>query len=68
MQDYYEKKNLDPSDFVPETYLIPLNEDYEKHPNYCKFQAQFKAGKMWWIFKPGEATNRGNGIKVLNSL
>lgn len=35
------------------------------HPMFKKFQKAFTPGS-WWILKPGEDANRGNGIKVLN--
>jgi len=33
-----------------------------------EFVDQFNKGTLWWIYKPGEATNRGRGIKIFNSL
>jgi len=32
-----------------------------------KFVSKFNVGELW-IYKPGEASNRGNGIRVLNDL
>jgi len=34
---------------------------------YLNFKQQYKKGELW-IYKPGEASNRGNGIKVLKDI
>jgi hypothetical protein len=38
---------------------------YDK--TYQQFKSNYKKGELW-IYKPGEASNRGNGIKVLKDL
>lgn len=58
---------------MPETYIVDLpdkatstqavldNEEFKKFTNaFVK--------ESWWIIKPGEDSNRGNGIKVFNNL
>ncbi len=55
------------NDYLPETILVPLNQSFVLDPGYTKFKKNYKSGEMW-IYKPGEASNRGNGIRVLNDL
>ena len=55
------------NDYLPETILVPLNLNFISDPNYTKFTKNYKSGELW-IYKPGEASNRGNGIRVLNDL
>lgn len=49
---------------IPLTYHITSLTD----PVYEEFiqEGEFKCGKLW-IVKPGEQSNRGNGITVINS-
>lgn len=37
------------------------------HPQFKKFQKAFTKDS-WWILKPGEDANRGNGIKVFDKM
>jgi len=67
MHRYYTQKSLDPFHYLPETYLVPLKKSFEEHINFKCFRKVFKEGEMW-IYKPGESSNRGNGIKVFNNL
>ena len=62
---------------MPETHLI---KDGINDPNYHKFVARWTSlekkkseggknkAKNIWICKPGENSNRGNGISVVSSL
>jgi hypothetical protein len=64
--------NEDPRKVMPETYIINLPEKGNskqilEHEEFLDFQSAFKKDS-WWIVKPGEDSNRGNGIKVLNNL
>lgn len=52
---------------MPETYLIPLDDNFENSLQFQTFKSVFKEKELW-IFKPGEATNRGHFIDVFNSL
>lgn len=67
MKNYYESQELNVDDYLPETILVPLNAEFTQDPNYMKFVDKFNVGELW-IYKPGEASNRGNGIRVLNDL
>lgn len=52
---------------MPETYLIQLENGFECDPQYRAFlQAYQEESEHLWIFKPGEASNRGFGIRVFN--
>ena len=63
------------SDFYPihDAFLFALLREKKVLPNdyllmeFLDFQSAFKKDS-WWIVKPGEDSNRGNGIKVLNNL
>lgn len=76
MCQYYQSNNLDPFDFIPLTFhIVEGRED----PQFLAFQKYYhrrgkdinKAGEKslnMWIVKPGENSNRGNGIKVCHTL
>ena len=65
MRFYYEALGLDPFHALPMTFHVKSGlED----PEFQRFKQQFENGKgdKWniWIIKPGENTNRGQGISV----
>jgi tubulin---tyrosine ligase len=70
MYSYYTNLKVDPFTKIPVTYHIL----YGSHdPIFKTFVSAFnqiqKLGKNnMWIIKPGEGTNRGNGIQVCNSM
>jgi hypothetical protein len=69
LKKFYLGKGLDPFDFIPVTFHIKGPGD----ENFMVFKEKFleileKTGEKLWIVKPGENTNRGNGIKVCNSI
>ena len=77
MRNYYtyccEKEDV--FDTLPLTFNIKMGHDdpeflkftryYEKEQLRCQHQ---KSRKNVWIIKPGENSNRGNGIKVEQDL
>ena len=83
MQRYYLEKDIDPATRIPDTYLIPLVENsilesrkqciarfkkaYEKDKEEQGIAEEKEEGGMW-IYKPGESTNQGNGIKLFNQF
>ena len=67
MRDFYEARGKDVFDYMPETYLIPSQANFELHSQWKAFKAACQPGQLW-IFKPGESSNRGNGIKVFNNF
>ena len=72
MREYYALRGQSVFDYMPETYLIRLENDFECDPQYRAFLKAFddepEENGHLWIFKPGEASNRGFGIRVFNDL
>jgi tubulin--tyrosine ligase len=72
MKWYYESKNKDPFDFIPITYHISSLSD----PALRLFERFFRARPQLeaepdlniWIVKPGENSNRGQGISLYANL
>ena len=60
-----------PWNMMPETYIVDLeagtNRNVLDHEEFKEFLKSYKKG-TWWIIKPGEDSNRGHGIKVLDNL
>ena len=56
-----------PFDFIPLTYHI---QEGSADGQFLEFEGKFKEekGQNVWIVKPGENTNRGNGITVCKEL
>jgi hypothetical protein len=56
---------------MPETYIVDIAEVQKgsilQHDQFKLFEKSF-VKNSWWIIKPGEDSNRGNGIKVFNSM
>ena len=67
MSKYYQGLGKNPFDYLPETYLVPLTSNFELHPSFKAFRQACSKGSIW-IFKPGESSNRGNGIKVFKDF
>ena len=74
LKSYCEALELNLFDFVPLTFHIKMG---EKDPQFLKFVEEFnsnsepeKKKKLMniWIIKPGENSNRGQGISVSSSL
>ena len=73
MRNYYESINEDPFDYLPVTFHVKTGVN---DPEFQRFRAYFltqRAAEMdsvkvkrenIWIIKPGEGTNRGQGIEV----
>jgi hypothetical protein len=73
---YYRHQGLDPFDFIPITFHVRKGlED----PTFLAFQRYYhqqaklirrgeSARHNFWIMKPGENSNRGNGIKLCFKL
>lgn len=73
---YYEALGKDPFEVIPLTFHV---KEGEADPEFLKFSEKFKefeemvdeTGKKLanlWIVKPGENSNRGNGISVLGDI
>ena len=74
LKSYCEALDLNLFDFVPLTFHIKMG---DKDPQFLKFVEEFnsnndpeKKKKLMniWIIKPGENSNRGQGISVSSSL
>lgn len=57
-------------DFMPLTFHI---RDGSEDPEFKKFELEFQASlkrnkNSLWIVKPGENSNRGNGISVCSMI
>ncbi|CAD8044235.1 unnamed protein product [Paramecium primaurelia] len=66
MKSYYESIGQDPFKFIPLTFHI---QDGIKDPVYQQFEEYARRNNInVWIIKPGEQSNRGNGIEVANSI
>ncbi|CAD8073321.1 unnamed protein product [Paramecium sonneborni] len=66
MKNYYISRNEDPFQYIPLTYHIqagPSDPAYQEFEQYALTQ-----NINLWIVKPGESSNRGNGIQVANSI
>lgn len=64
MKHYYEAIGEDPFNALPVTFHIKTGLD---DPEWAKFQHYYESNKdkqNIWIIKPGENTNRGQGIQV----
>jgi tubulin--tyrosine ligase len=64
LKEYYEKSGVNPFEKIPLTFHIEKGIEDE---SFSAFLQNFKENSVW-IIKPGEGTNRGNGIKVVNNL
>lgn len=67
MRSYYEALKEDMTNAMPLTFHIKSIDD----PEYQRFQHMFSNNEHTnniWIIKPGENTNRGQGIDVKNNL
>lgn len=73
---YYTALGMDPFDYIPVTFHV---KNGENDPVFAEFEEKFwefdkqleESGKKianLWIIKPGENTNRGNGITVASDL
>ena len=67
MRAYYASRGENVFSYMPETYLVPSQANFELNPQFKAFKAACQPNQLW-IFKPGESTNRGNGIKVFNNF
>ena len=67
MKAYYIATAKDPFEYIPETYCIKLETKFKHDESFQKFKSICKQDEVW-IYKPGEASNRGNGIEVLKGL
>lgn len=64
---YYQQSNQNPFDSIPITFHIKYyqDEEWKKFESYfySPQEAEYKEHNIW-IIKPGENSNRGNGITI----
>jgi len=68
---YYSLISRDISKTIPLTFHIKKGETDEEYAKFLKAYNEYKESqdmKNIWIIKPGENTNRGNGIKIASTL
>jgi hypothetical protein len=68
---YYSLIGKDIADTVPLTFYIRngiKDKEYIQFESFYKQCENVRSSKNMWILKPGESTNRGNGIIVANEL
>jgi tubulin polyglutamylase TTLL1/tubulin monoglycylase TTLL3/8 len=70
IKSYFERMEKEPYDIIPLTFHIKSYDDPElaKFEEYYMKQSKEEGIKNIWIIKPGEYTNRGNGITVAKDL
>ncbi|KAL4442818.1 hypothetical protein ABPG74_010707 [Tetrahymena malaccensis] len=72
MRQYYNLTNKNVFDYLPTTFHIQsgLNDpEFTNFVNYYnKFEQENPKRKNVWIIKPGESSNRGNGIQVAGDV
>lgn len=75
---FYELQNKNPFEIIPHTFHIKKGGEDPEWKRFLKYHEEMEAEKKiqgsktnfrnMWICKPGENTNRGNGITVCYSL
>eukprot|EP00826_Nyctotherus_ovalis_P059966 TRINITY_DN8385_c0_g5_i1.p1 TRINITY_DN8385_c0_g5~~TRINITY_DN8385_c0_g5_i1.p1 ORF type:complete len:374 (-),score=62.59 TRINITY_DN8385_c0_g5_i1:370-1491(-) len=66
---YYSLIGKDVMDVVPLTFHIKYGKSDLRYKNFQSTYVDFgKESKNVWIIKPGENSNRGNGIMIANTL
>lgn len=66
LRNYYNALGLDPFEFIPLTFHVSCESDKEFDRFLRRFE-EFGEGSLW-ILKPGENSNRGNGICIVSSV
>eukprot|EP00347_Sterkiella_histriomuscorum_P016826 403351706 len=69
LKDHCEKQGIDINNYLPETYLIRVegNNKELRQKDLNSFKQIYQKDEIW-ILKPGENSNRGHGIQVLNDF
>jgi tubulin polyglutamylase TTLL1 len=70
MRQYYDLSGQDHSLYLPKTFHITGGIEDDEYLNFLTtYHERKKNGQPnYWIIKPGELSNRGNGINVCDSL
>ena len=65
LKHYCEANDVDLGKLIPKTFHVKTSNDSEYNHLHTYIKSE---GKKIWIVKPGELSNRGNGIQVCRSL
>jgi hypothetical protein len=71
MRAYYNSIRKDVFSFLPLTFHIKGVGDREEFNNFTlayNRRAEASRGRNIWIVKPGENSNRGNGIRICSTI
>lgn len=70
MRQYYSLIGRNYNDYMPLTFHITGGQEDDEYLNFVTAYQEKKksAGSTIWIVKPGEMSNRGNGITVCDKL
>jgi hypothetical protein len=63
LSKWYSQQEKDPFEFIPVTFHVSGVDD-EEFGRFMEYAAGLPKKKGLWVVKPGENTNRGNGITV----
>lgn len=77
MKIFYEKHDKDVFEFLPLTFVVSTPSDFDA--SFLEFVSQYKilenarkesasSFRNLWIIKPGEDSNRGRGVYVMDNL
>ena len=69
MKLFYEKQNKNVFDYLPVTFHVKRynDETWQEFTKYYQEDIKNHPGEpRLWILKPGENSNRGNGIEVFS--
>lgn len=68
MTKFYLDRGKDPFDVIPLTFHVNSKDD-QSFKDFCKYyEDKIGENESFWIVKPGENSNRGNGIEICSSL
>jgi tubulin--tyrosine ligase len=66
LQEFYTAKDRDPWAALPVTFHV--HECSENDSEYVKFKMFYEGLGEYWIIKPGENSNCGQGIQVAKNI
>jgi tubulin polyglutamylase TTLL1/tubulin monoglycylase TTLL3/8 len=64
LNEYYISKGKDPFEHIPVTFHLASSTSDPEFARFLEYAETQNKKKNLWIIKPGEFTNRGNGIVV----
>ena len=67
LKSYFEALKTDPFKWIPLTFHIKNTENDKQYLQFLKHYGKNQSQNIW-IIKPGENTNRGNGISISKDI